>query len=325
LEGIFAMTGDNRRRPGPFRFRGRAAGSGLVAGIFSGFLLLLLTVPTNAIPAASNSTIGGFTTICNPKSPSPSALYISGANPTHAAAGDLLNVSYEYRVVNYTKVDKGVELLFPSVVVVFPYLSAGSLLLYLGPKTAVIANSQWSVASALEATTKLVSTVTFDPNASAHLSTSKLAVMATAPTGSMSLEVRWHWTIYHIKSGSKATGPWTKPSLTASSPNLPSTFYPAAYVGIVSTSGSSVPTNTTYVVQLNGSVSSTWFRMVLEYPNNGTEIQSIYENTTANNTLFNATLPVAYRSGTGIPAGSYLIHVHDSCQAIVHLLKVTVT
>ncbi|MCI4366995.1 MAG: hypothetical protein L3K08_04505 [Thermoplasmata archaeon] len=319
------MAGDNGRRPSPLRYRGRPWGAGLVVGILGGFLLLLLTVPTNAIPAASTSTIGGFTTICNPKNPSPSALYISATNPTHAAAGDLLNVSYEYRVVNYTKADKGVELLFPSVVVVFPYLSAGSLLIYFGPKNAVIANSLWSDAATLKVTTKLVSTAVFDPNASAHLSTSKLAVMATTPTGSMTLEVRWHWTLYHTQSGSKVTGPWTKPSLNASSPNLPSTFYPAAYVGIVSTSGSSVATNTTYVVQLNGSVSSTWFRVVLEYPNNGTEIQSIYENTTANSTLFNATLPVAFRSGTGIPAGSYLIHVHDSCQAIVHLLKVTVT
>jgi hypothetical protein len=64
--------------------------------------------------------------------------------------------------------------------------------------------------------------------------------------------------------------------------------------------------------------------MVIEYPNNGTEIQSIIENTTANATTFNATLPVTFRNGTGIPSGKYLIHVHDSCQAIVHLLQVSV-
>jgi len=239
--------------------------------------------------------------------------------------GDLLNVSYEYRVLNYTKADKGATLYFPSVTTVFPLLPSGTHQVFSAPRTSVIAGSKWSDAKSLAVSSKVGATLTFNPNASAYLSTAKIAVMATTPTGSLTLEVRWHWTVFHVKNGHRTTGAWSTPTSTARAPYLPSIFFPASYVGIVSTSGSPVATNTTYVVGLNGTVAGTWFRMVFEYPNNGTEIQSIYEYTTANITLFNATVPVAFTNGTGVPSGNYLIHVHDSCQAIVHVLKVAVS
>ena len=63
----------------------------------------------------------------------------------------------------------------------------------------------------------------------------------------------------------------------------------------------------------------------MAYPSNGTPIQSIWENTSAHATLFNATVPLLSRSGVPLPAGTYEIHVHDVCEAIVQMHSVVVT
>lgn len=302
-------------RPGTLR-----AGPLLLGAL--ALLLLAMPVPPSlaAAPAASS------TVTCNPKNTSPSALDIPAKDPGgHAVAGDLLNASLEFRVLGYKKADLGVLLYLPSVSIVFPtYAPIGSLALYLAPKTLNVSGGLWSSPALRSASTKITGSYDFS-SSSAYLTTSKIAVMASVPTGSLTLEFRWEWSIFRAKTGVLDAGKWTVPSNGSKSPYLPSIFYPASYVGIASTSGSSVPSNSTYVIGLDGAVASTWFRMVLEYPSNGTEIQSIYENTTANATLFNATLPMAFRNGTGVPAGSYLMHVHDSCEAIVHSLPVTVT
>jgi hypothetical protein len=323
------MTPDPARPTDKFRPRGGRAlrGAYLASGAAAVAAVALLALPSGAFglltPMGSQNALP-LTTTCNPKNPSPSALDIPGTNAGHAVAGDLLNATLEFLVANYTKADKGLWILFPSVTAVFPESPSGSVSVFIAARTVVVLGSQWSNASLFAGSTTLSGTPTFNPNGTAYLSTSKVALMATTTTGSLTLKVRWHWTLFHVKTGARASGAWTSPSRYAKSPYLPSIFFPAAYVGIVSTSGPSVPTNSTYSVVLNGSVSSTWFRMVIEYPNNGTEIQSIIENTTANATTFNATLPVTFRNGTGIPSGKYLIHVHDSCQAIVHLLQVSV-
>lgn len=299
--------------------RRRFAGS---AGVLVGSLLAVLLLSIPATGASARVPIGQAVVTCNPKNASPSALDIPGSAPARIGAGAKLNVTVQFLVANYSKADRGVSVYFPSITAVFPKLPSGSVSVFFPPKTIGITSSKWSANRTVGTT---VGTATrIDPNATAYLSTSKIAVMAGMPTGTLTIEVRWHWAVFNPSTGAHSSGAWTKPSYAASGPFLPSIFFPASYVGIVSTSGSRVPTNSTYVIGLNGSVQSTWFRMVLEYPANGTEIQSIFENTTANNTVFNATLPIAFRNGTGIPAGNYLMHVHDSCEAIVHVLQVSV-
>ena len=292
------------------------------AGLLLSAAVWLLVVPAAGAPLALGSPAA---VTCNPKNASPSALDIPGVGPKHLAAGAILNVTFEYLVANYSKADRGVALDFPSATAVFPTLPTGSVKLFFPAKNVSVLSSKWSDPSVWRASTTVATATTFNSNASAYLTTSKIAIMAGLPTGSLTLKVRWQWTIFNPVTGLHSMGAWTVPSLSAKSPFLPSTFYPASFVGLVSTSGSPVPSGSTYVLGLNGTVASTWFRLVLEYPNNGTEIQSIYENTTATNLVFNATLPVAYRNGTGVPAGHYLMHVHDSCQAIVHSISVAVS
>lgn len=270
-----------------------------------------------AVGAAGNLT-------CNPVNPSPSALAIAATNPGSATTGDKVSISMEYRIANYTKADKGLVLYFPTTTAVFPQVGQPDLKINLVPKDFTVTSSAWSSASSRSASTTLTANASFASGISAYLTTAKIAVLVDAAYGNVTLEIRWHWVIHHVSRGTTKSGAWTVPSYNATGIYLPSIFYPAPWVGVVSTSGTSVPGGSTYTIVLNGSVENTWFRVVLEYPTNGTNLHSIYEYTTSAPT-FNATMPMTYPNGTAVKAGAYLIHVHDRCNAIVHILSVDAT
>jgi hypothetical protein len=298
-------------------------------------VLLAITLVATAVlapgtvsPVAARSAgLGTFETIpawntwaCNPPSLSPAAISTPTSNLLqYRVTGAVLGAAYEFSVVNYTAADAGVTVDLPTAEAVFPTASGGPLTLTIGPKNVTIQGSGWSSPSLL--TTSLTLGHLFSVGkGNAYLSTSKYAVMANVPSGALTLQVRWHWTILPALGGLAHNGTWSAPSLKGGAVHLPSIFYPAPLVSVVSTRF----TNTTMTMRLNGSVTNTSFRMVLEYPNNGTEIQSRWENTSATATQFNATLPVTYPDGAALPDGSYLVHVHDVCGAIVHMQSVTV-
>jgi len=261
---------------------------------------------------------------CNPNNPSPAALNIPVPNPMYPRYPKAsLTVTYEFKVVGYVKSDLGTTVYLPTTKAVLPTTPTGSLSLTLPAKNVTIAGNGWSSPTLLSGTTKLTYKENFSA-ASAYLTSSKYAVMANAVSGSLTLEFRWHWSFVPAKGGAAQNGTWSVPSRNATSPYLPSIFYPAPYVGIVSTTSSPAVAGTIFNVELTGTVANTSFRMVLEYPNNGTEIQSIWENSSVRATLFNANVPLSYRSGAPLPAGNYLIHVHDICEAIVQMHSVVV-
>ncbi|MCI4327141.1 MAG: hypothetical protein L3K16_05855 [Thermoplasmata archaeon] len=296
-------------------------------------ILLILVFPLPAGLPVSSSASSPLTTsasippwntwTCNPNNVSPAALNIPLANPSHSrSAGTVVGVSYEFEVKGYVAADRGKAIYLPTVKAVLPTLPTGSLDVNFAARNTTITGRGWSVP--ITGNTTLVSKASFS-TASAYLSTAKYAVMAAAASGSLTLEFRWHWTIVPGKGGATDNGPWSVPSSNATSPYLPSTFYPAPFVGVVASSGSPAPAGTNATLELDGTVSNTSFRAVVEYPNNGTEIQSIWENSSLGATTFNATVPLAYRDGVPLPAGHYLIHVHDVCEAIVHMESITVT
>jgi len=261
---------------------------------------------------------------CNPNNPSPAALDVPAANPTRSEeAGSNLTVSYEFKVEGYVHADYGKTIYLPSVKAVLPTAPTGNLSLPLLAKTVRIATGNWSSPHLLSSSEKIGSNVTFS-TAKAYLSSSKQAVMANATSGTLTLEFRWHWSFVPAGGGATRAGPWTIPSMNASSPYLPSIFYPAPYIGVLSTSPTPAPSGSQFNLTLDGFVANTSFRMVLEYPNNGTEIQSIWENTSRGAQKSTVWVPLAYRSGTPVLPASYLIHVHDVCEAIVVILPITV-
>jgi hypothetical protein len=261
--------------------------------------------------------------ICNPNNPSPAALDIPLANPTHSRSpGTVVTASYEFEVRGYVRADHGTTIYLPTAKAVLPTAPSGSLDVNFAPRNLTVLGKGWSAPIAGNFT---LPTKTNFSTASAYLTTTKFAVLATAASGSLTLEFRWHWTILPAKGGAADVDPWSVPAANATTPYLPSIFYPAPFVGLLASSGSPAAAGTNFTLDLDGTVSNTSFRVVLEYPNNGTEIQSIWENSSLGATTFNATIPLAYRDGVPVPAGNYLVHVHDVCEAIVHMSPVAVT
>jgi len=303
--------------------------TGFAAIVLVGVLFVPSLVPTSSAiqprltQSASIPPWNPWT--CNPNNPSPAALNIPDQNPKiFRIPGATLQVAYEFKVVGYVKSDLGISVYLPTTKAVLPTTPTGSLSMTLPAKNVSIGGSGWSSPTLLSGSTKLTSKANFSA-ASAYLTTSKYAVMANAVSGSLTLEFRWHWGFVPANGGVVQNGTWTVPSKNATAPYLPSIFYPAPYVGVVSTTASPAVAGTIFSLELKGTVANTSFRLVLEYPNNGTEIQSIWENSSADVTLFNATVPLAYRSGAPVPAGNYMIHVHDVCEAIVQMHSVAVT
>ena len=274
--------------------------------------------------AASETVPPWNTWTCNPPNLSPTALRIPLANPTHPRSpGAILGASYKFKVDGYAPSDLGITVYLPTAQAVFPILPSGVLNITMPPENLTISGRGWISSPVLGGELLLTSKTKFSTSP-AYFSTSKYAVMANAPSGSLTLEFRWHWNITSVVPSPLDRGPWSVPSANFTGAFLPSIFYPAPYVGVVWQTPSPVQTGKVFYLELNGSVANTSFRMVLEYPNNGTEIQSVWENTSANATLFNSTVPITYPDGVKLPAGSYIIHIHDVCGAFVSIESMTV-
>jgi hypothetical protein len=167
----------------------------------------------------------------------------------------------------------------------------------------------------------LARALNFSTTGSAFLTTEKLAIMAGASYGNLTLEFRWQW----VEGASLTTlqaGTWTLPSATASSPYLPSIFYPAPRVALVSTSPSPATIGTNFISNLSGYVTNTSFRMVLEFPSNGTEIRSQWDSS-GSASRFSAPLLLLSSKNWLVP-GKYLVHIHDACEAILFSFPVQV-
>lgn len=262
------------------------------------------------------------TSPCNPPSDAPSALAIPLGNlgqkvPTGSSVGYTLEVS----AVNYSAADNGTRVYLPSLLGHFPLRTGGMFTVFHLPSTLTLAGPGWVGVSA----TKSVATTTaFDSAGTAYLSTSLLAVMADASYGSLQLQYRWHWTLVSGKGGNTQSSAWSVPSANATLPWRPSIAEPAPYVSIIGTSTQPAAAGSNFTTDLGGAVANASFRMVVEYPNNGSEITSQWEAAPSGATSFNATSPMAYADGSPLPAGKYLIHVHDACEAILHSISVTV-
>lgn len=270
----------------------------------------------------SASSTGG----CNPSNPSPSALSILAPNPSAGvSAGGSVGVAYAVAILSPTTPGVAATVYVPSVTTTFPLQSSGSFSVFVGGHTVKVQGTGWSKATTVTQTKSATSSLAFSTAKSATLSTQKIALMANVSYGQLTLEIRWHWSETTKSGGTPVNGSWTVPSANATSPALPSVFSPAPYVPIVSTSPTTAPAGSNISVELSGAVANTSFRVVVEYPNNGTEITSVWHASPANATTFNVTAPLSTASGTALPAGKYLLHIHDACEAILHSFGVTAT
>jgi hypothetical protein len=294
---------------------------GAVAALVGNGTLGALT-PPGASPSATFQSLA--TTACNPPNTSPSALDIPLPDVGSALAkGSTLRVSYEVGVTYSSRSVAGRIVYLPSLDGVFPVSGGGTLTVFGAPRNLTLSSDPWS------APTNLTKTLTATENLSsatpATLTSSKIAVMSNTTYGLLTLEFRWKYIATAAGVNATArTSPWSIPNASASAPYLPSTFFPADLVALASVSPVPAVAGSVLTLKLTGAVVNTTFRIVVEYPSNGTETFSEWEATPVDHGPFYATANLSFRNSTPLPAASYLIHVHDHCEAIVIILTVSV-
>lgn len=269
---------------------------------------------------------GGQIPGCNAPSASPSAVHVSVATPgKDIASGGSLTVQLEVAALNASNGALPTQVYLPSLTAIFPRSPSGTWTLYIAPKVLTLNGTGWSSAATLSQSKAVGTKLAFAPGTASYVTSQKLALMVVDPYGSLTLGFRWQWSEVVRNGQSPVTGGWSTVSPTAVSPDLPSQFLPAPYVALSLGGSITAAPGANVTLPLSGAVANTTFRIVVEYPTNGTEITSRWLTSPAQATVYNATAPMTYAHGAPLAAGKYLIHVHDRCQAILHSLSVTVT
>jgi hypothetical protein len=317
--------------------RGLAAGGVVAAAGVAVLVYLALFTPVFG-HAPSGSTPGGNGSQgivpvngslagpggCNAAmSPTPSAVLIPNAdvNGSLVPNGQLV-VSYEYAVVNYTPSDAQVQIYLPTMVAVFPTAGGAPLETVFSPAVAQPSGAGWQTPAFATRTYLSAGTVSFG-GGPAVLSSQKIAVLSSLPYGGIALEFRWHWTLRDPGS-SDLLGPWTVPTPNVQWPSaLPSIFLPAPYVNIVSTSGSPAYIGSEFTAYVTGAVSGRSFFLELEAASNGLSIQSQNNSVpVGSNSSYPVHILLLNYDGYLFP-GSYLVHIHDACGALLRSVPVT--
>jgi hypothetical protein len=273
-------------------------------------------------PIQGTSAVGAFSSsACNAVgTPTPSAILIPIANPNGTLAnGGNLTVTYELEGANYT--GSGVTVVLPSLFATFPLSSSGSLSDYFSPRSVALSGSGWTNGSATTRTIPIPSGASFASGRSAVLSTQKLAVMATAGYGQLTLEVRWHWVV-RPTGASTTTGAWSTPTSQAHWPSsVPSIFFPAPYATDQSPYRSTDTIGSNYTVVLGQAIAARSFFLELEYARNGTVVQSVRETAPAGASTFTVGVVLLNYDSFLAPA-TFLVHIHDECGALLYSLAV---
>lgn len=255
---------------------------------------------------------------CNPQpTPTPSALLIPTTNPVgELVSGGHLTVSFQIGTVNYTGQNDGEPVYLPSIFATFPLVNGTSLTVYFPPATWTVQGSGWASPSFATKTITAPWDATFS-NASALLSTQKIALMAPSLYGNLTLEVRWQWSVAET-AGSETTSAWTDPSWQSGYPNfLASILYPAPYVTFTVDSANPVTIGSTVQTTLGGDVAGRYFLFEVEFPTTGSVFQSVHGIAGTNNAAFNLNFTLL-NYDSYLDPGTYLLHVHDSCGALLY-------
>lgn len=276
---------------------------------------------SGGVPPVNQSLQG--TNGCNAASSlTPSALLMPISAPTAPLSpnGQLV-ANYELAVVNFTSADSGVNIYMPSLTVVFPTTTGNPLEMVYPPATIQPSGPGWESPSFATRSTSVTTAVDFTTSPS-YITSSRLAVMSTVPYGQLALEVRWHWTMTE-PNGSTLQSNWTTPTANVDWPtSLPSIFLPAPLVTIVQTSGSTWTIGANYTIWLGGATGARNFTLELEPAMSGQSIQKAVTTIPPGNASSTPVQVVMLgQNGIMLP-GAYLIHVHDSCGALLRSVSV---
>ena len=287
--------------------------------------------PHAALPPAnpsipSNGTPNDAGTACNAVStPTPSAVLVPGPAPSESlAGGGSLTAAVEFGGLGPVSPSAPTDVASPSLVATFGLSSGGSVQLYF-PAHAFLSNGTGWWSDSLESSTTVESSgLSFATGNASALSSEKLAVMAAAEYGTLTLEVRWHWALTE-PNGTVATGPWSRPTSRADWPSsTPSEFFPAPTVSLLATNGPVETIGSNFSAMLGGYVADRSFFLELEFPSTGSVVQSQGETSPSAATRMTVTIPMLNYDQYLIP-GTYLVHIHDGCGAMLLSLSETAT
>jgi hypothetical protein len=147
--------------------------------------------------------------------------------------------------------------------------------------------------------------------------------MANASYAAFHLKFQWRWSI-QAPGAAIVHGAWSPVITNRTDSGQPSTLYPAPLVIVRKSAAVDEPVGGKFWIDLGGNVSGTSFRFVIE-TTNGKEVRSSCTASASGATSYNDTQPLEYTNGTELPAGTYLIHIHNAGAAIVVFAKLKVT
>lgn len=293
-------------------FLGAAIGQALLAGSPAPGRTALVT-------DASVSSLPATTTLkCNPvHALSPSAVYITVPVPKSSlAANGTIFAQAEFQILNFTSADVGTVLYFPSLFYKFPLAAGGNLTMLLSATSVTIKKSGWSKADLLARSDVEAKGAVFKSGGEASLTSMKLAIMSSALYGNVTVEFKWRWGNTPTAGGGLVYSPWSTPTTQSAGINLPSIFYPAQYVSFLNSTGSTATIGTAWNATLGGNVAGEYF--FLEWEGGGGKVGQAHGQTApANATRFNVTIEMLNYVSALTP-GLYLIHIHDSCGALLY-------
>lgn len=321
--------GGGRRSRSGMRWLQLVVAVALFVSAFAALAVPAITTAPRSLGGGDGSPGGGSppeippslaSSICNPATKTPSSLLVPLAGPSASVpSGGSLRVVLEAEVVNYTSTDTGVTVYVPSVDATFPLSPSGTLAVYAPPRTWTVTGAGWTV---VDNTSKsATASVTFAPNATALLSSQKLAVMATRSYGGLTLAFRWQWAT-NAPGGSAVYGAWSTPTRNAAYPtSLATIFYPAPYVQLVRSPASAEFIGTTLRTEIGGSVAGRYFFQELENASTGKVFQSVGETVPTTSGSYNLSIPLINYDNYLMP-GKDLLHLHDGCGAMLYSLTI---
>lgn len=241
----------------------------------------------------------------------------NGTSPAHS----VLTIKIEFRIANYTNSTGRIQVYAPSLFATIPVASGRVVRVYTSPQSAALSNGAWSALSVAKVSKTLSTSTQWPSSGTAYLSSELLAVMATVTNyHALNLSIRWMWNLSQ-STGSLSSG-WSGWSVVR---GCPSSFDPAPYVSLASTSPTTLASGSNFTVSLRGFTAQQPFTLKLENSSTG-HTYNVQTGTCPAGNVSPCNLSIAMVNGPnqGIASGSYLVHVHNAVGSLDFSLSVRV-
>jgi hypothetical protein len=286
----------------------------LLAPAFGGSVGASVSLGTAYVSAHCNS-VG---------SPTPSALLVQEPQSGKALRpGGTMGYQMEVEIANWANQTGPVNLTFPTIYFDFPLTTGHNFTITYPAGNITITSGGWTAQTWLSRSAVVPGGLNFSANKTARMDSMKIAIMSSGNYGTVLAKFRWRWTELEPNGTATFLGRWTVPTTRSHFPtSVPSEFYPAAYVRLLSTSGSPATAGTNYTMTVTSPfMPGEWLLMELEYPS-GHVVQAYNQTWPAGSSVYGAQILLLTWGHVLLP-GTYLVHLHDECGALLYSRVVT--